>query len=109
MYQNEKRSAKLAYWKEMVTRQKESGLSSKEFCIREHLSPASFHWWKRKIAESEKPIDTSGFVEIEPKENERADLKPVKIIITGLCILEVQEEISPEYIARLVQALWEVR
>ena len=109
MQHNEQRSAKRAFWKGIFARQKESGLGIKEFCAREHLAVSTYRWWKKKLEEEENTVGVSGFVEIETKEGRGALLKLLKIIVPGICILEVQEEISPEYIARLVQKLREVR
>jgi hypothetical protein len=41
---------KLAYWRGVLERQQESGLSIRRFCREEQVSEASFHNWRRKIA-----------------------------------------------------------
>ena len=41
---------KRTYWREVLERQRESGLSVRQFCREHQLSEASFHSWKRKIA-----------------------------------------------------------
>jgi hypothetical protein len=41
---------KRSYWQGMLRRQRESGLSVRQFCADEELSYASFYRWKRKIA-----------------------------------------------------------
>ncbi len=38
-----------ALWRERIHRQVHSGLTIAQFCAREHLSPASFHAWKRRL------------------------------------------------------------
>jgi hypothetical protein len=40
---------KRSYWRGMLRRQRESGLSVRQFCADEDLSYASFYRWKRKI------------------------------------------------------------
>jgi hypothetical protein len=42
--------AKERFWREAISRQRTSGLSIGEFCLRERLSRASFHNWRREIA-----------------------------------------------------------
>jgi hypothetical protein len=37
-------------WREVIGRQRTSGLSIAEFCLREGLNRASFHNWRREIA-----------------------------------------------------------
>jgi len=39
-----------SYWRGVLRRQGESGLSVRQFCADEKLSGASFYRWKRKIA-----------------------------------------------------------
>ena len=41
---------KRAYWRDVLERQRESGLSVRQFCREHQVSEASFHSWKRKIA-----------------------------------------------------------
>jgi hypothetical protein len=41
---------KRAYWRGVLERQRESGLSVRQFCREHRMSEASFHSWKRKIA-----------------------------------------------------------
>ena len=38
------------FWREVVTRQRESGLSIKEFCAKEAVATATFFVWKRRLA-----------------------------------------------------------
>jgi len=40
---------KRSYWRGVLRRQRESGLSVRQFCADERLSDASFYRWKRKI------------------------------------------------------------
>lgn len=37
-------------WRDVLRRQKQSGLSIRGFCQRESLSEARFHWWRRELA-----------------------------------------------------------
>lgn len=41
---------KQAYWRSILRRQEQSGLSARKFCSGHQLSEASFYYWKRKIA-----------------------------------------------------------
>jgi hypothetical protein len=42
--------AKERFWRDTIRRQRASGRSVREFCLREGLSRASFHNWRREIA-----------------------------------------------------------
>jgi hypothetical protein len=37
------------HWREVIERQRASGQSIVGFCLKEGLSPASFHAWKRRL------------------------------------------------------------
>ena len=41
------------YWREVVRRQAESGLSVAAFCREEQLAPASFFAWRKKLVEAD--------------------------------------------------------
>ena len=41
---------KRTYWRSVLERQQESGLSVRQFCREHQVSEASFHSWKRKIS-----------------------------------------------------------
>lgn len=40
------------FWREVIARQRESGLSIKGFCAKEALAIATFFVWKRRLAVS---------------------------------------------------------
>jgi hypothetical protein len=40
---------KRTYWRDVLKRQRDSGLSVREFCREHQVSEPSFHSWKRKI------------------------------------------------------------
>jgi hypothetical protein len=42
--------AKERFWRQAIRRQRAGGSSVREFCLRERLSRASFHNWRREIA-----------------------------------------------------------
>ena len=50
-----KRSAeKERYWRQVLQRQRKSGLSVRQFCLEQRLSEPSFHSWKRTIADRDR-------------------------------------------------------
>ena len=56
------------FWREVISRQRESGLSIKGFCAREALAMATFFLWKRRLAGGATPASV-GFapVRLEPE------------------------------------------
>jgi len=42
-------SSREQFWRQVVARQRESGLSIKAFCAREQLAAATFFVWKRRL------------------------------------------------------------
>ena len=45
-----KRAQKEAYWRDIVKRQADSGLSVRRFCAEQDISEASFYGWRKKLA-----------------------------------------------------------
>ena len=55
---SEKRNRE-AYWRDVLRRQRRSGLSIAAFCRKQDVSQASFYYWKRKDTPGEnQPDDT---------------------------------------------------
>jgi len=50
---------KRSYWRGVVRRQRESGLSVRQFCTDEGLSCAAFYRWKRKITAASRRVGDS--------------------------------------------------
>lgn len=103
------RHAQRMQWEERIRQQQTSGLSVKTFCKQEHLSLATFYWWKRKLAEGDAEKGVSGFVELMSKENEEAKGKRITLYCEGKYRIEIEEGTSAVYVAKLVRALMEVR
>ena len=45
---------KEAFWRLVREEHQRSGLTAREFCVKEGLSEASFHYWKRVLAERDR-------------------------------------------------------
>lgn len=52
-------------FKEFYQRQKESGLSIKEFCSNEVLAPSTFYYWQKKLREAKR---LPGFIPLVVKQ-----------------------------------------
>src|SRR5689334_15222575 len=74
------------FWRRMVRRQIDSGLSIRGWCRRRGLSEALFHWWRRELArrDAERPT----FVPVRVMEDDPAvPLGRIDIVLTcGRCV-----------------------
>ena len=68
MAKTKKKTSRTPYWQKHISQWSESGLTQAEYCRRNKLSAAAFHWWKRhlrKRSETQKNPSTSmQFVEV---------------------------------------------
>jgi hypothetical protein len=68
--------AKERFWRQAIRRRQASGSSVREFCLRERLSQASFHNWRREIARRDAEVHTLAVARKTPrraKSTSRAD------------------------------------
>ncbi len=49
-------SERAVFWRELIGRQAESGVTVDEFCRRQQVSPSSFYDWRRRLAGAARPI-----------------------------------------------------
>jgi len=64
---------KQSYWRGVLRRQRESGVSVREFCVDAGVSDASFYRWKRKMAK--KGGRAAGLTEENGRGRSRADAR----------------------------------
>ncbi len=68
MVKTKKKTNRAAYWQEHISQWSESGLTQAEYCRRNKLSAAAFHWWKgqfrRKSKAQKNPSTSMQFVEV---------------------------------------------
>jgi transposase-like protein len=60
------------FWRERIRRQRADGSSVREFCLREGLSRASFHNWRREIARRDAEGRDSPGTRTSPRREKRA-------------------------------------
>ena len=68
--------SKEAFWRSMIERHRQSGLSIREFCRREKLSEPSFYAWRREIARRDAQ---SRIVPKRPRRRRKASFVPVRL------------------------------
>jgi transposase-like protein len=57
-------------WREIVERQRQSGLTVPEFCEREGIKAASFYGWRSRLREGSQSPPDSGSIPKKPKATE---------------------------------------
>jgi hypothetical protein len=94
---SEKRNRE-AYWRDVLGRQRDSGLSIRRFCREHQVSEASFHSWKRKIAAYDRNDAISAEdgdqkqpanKQVAEKAENAAMLIPVRVSAAGGSALEI--------------------
>ena len=93
-------SDRAAYWRRLVERQAQSGLSIARFCEQEDVSPASFYNWRRRLAEEadERPA----FLPVQV----RADLgSALEIVLPGAVTIRVPDGTARQTIVDALAAV----
>ena len=78
-----------AEWKKIVSRQRKSGQSVREFCDREGLSLSSFTNWSRKLLTSKGSIPSGEFVEVSNSESSSSSWS-VEVSLPNGCTLRLR-------------------
>lgn len=96
------------FWQLAVETWRSSGLSGRDFCKCEGLSPSTLHYWKKKLSTAEQPDETMGspaFIEVTMPENEPALLE---LVLTSGNILRTDTTVDPKTLVGILSALHEV-
>jgi hypothetical protein len=94
---------KRIFWQNHLEEYRKSGLSQREYCKKEGLCLSSLGNWKRKLT---KPgMKEYPFVEIGQAVEGKKKSVVIEIIITEKLRLRTDEDVNPEKIALLVNAL----
>ena len=82
---------KRTYWRSVLERQQESGLSVRQFCKEHQVSEASFHSWKRKIAASSEDSGQKHLParQVAKQTNNAAVFIPVRVSAAAGSLLEL--------------------
>ncbi|QEH38613.1 hypothetical protein OJF2_72170 [Aquisphaera giovannonii] len=95
-------------WSRRLERQAVGGLSIAEFCEREGLAPASFYYWRRRLAAGATPPAEAPplFVPLRVDGAAAAQRRRgVEIELPGGVRLRLEAPPEPEWIGRLVAAV----
>jgi len=82
------------HWREVIERQRASGRSIVGFCMKEGLSPASFHAWKRRLRRSRREAGresgNQALVRVQIVSDPKADSGRLEVQWPGGVVLRVQ-------------------
>jgi len=91
-------------WRDVIRRQKISGLSIAHFCRQEGLAQASFYNWRKKLAAENPgpPQNPSPFLELQlPR---LTNSTPCEIVLPG-CRVVVPPGFDPDCLRQLLEVL----
>jgi len=93
-----------AYWRSLVDKQAESGLSVGVFCREHNLSRDRFYYWRRRFRNQQaNGIYAGGFVQLVPYQKKSS--AGVRIRLSdGLCI-ELEKGFDPVTLRGAIQVL----
>lgn len=109
--------SKADYWQQMIRRQAGSGLSVRAWCGRHDVSEASFYWWRRRLARTNRPAKKSNrrdaamprFVPVRVAADltGAADRQPgcIEIILSGTQRLRVLGAVNRQALADVLAVL----
>ena len=70
---------KILEWEEKIRQQKLSGLTIESWCRQHHVTPCSFHYWKKRL--NANPLTPSSFTELKNQEK-----SGITIERNGICL-----------------------
>ena len=91
-------SEKQAYWRSVLRRQQESGLSVRRFCLNHQLSQGAYYSWKRRIADRDSQMESdserngqqrSSASDTTKRSEGAAVFLPVRLGAAAVSVLEV--------------------
>ncbi len=101
-------SSKQKYWRRVLARQIKSGVSAKEFCVRQGIGLSSFYGWRRRLASVSELGDgdaaTKGFSELIPVRIKPA-LSAIRVSMRSGVAVEFNEAPSLEWLANLIRLI----
>jgi hypothetical protein len=103
-----------AYWRDQLLRWSESGLSQRQFCQQQGLSPHAFTWWKAKyrdqlnlpyraVSKSSRKSVKGRFVEVMVS-SQMPELL-YEVVLVNRRSIRVAERFDPEVLKKLITAV----
>jgi len=110
MAKTKKKTSRAAYWQEHISQWSESGLTQAEYCRRNKISAAAFHWWKRQFRKKSKaqknPSASMQFVEVHgvpPTHAGRGET--YEVVLSRDRVIRVGRDFDSDVLKRLIAAV----
>ena len=103
-------TSRAAYWQKHISQWSKSSLTQAEYCRRNKLSAAAFHWWKgelrRKAKAEKKPPASMPFVEVHGVSPAHAGLgETYEIALSRGRAIRVGRDFDSDVLKRLIVAV----
>jgi transposase len=92
-------------WQQRLQRFRQSGLSVADFCAQEHVSPASFYAWRRRLQHGPAPTHTDAprFVPVRLVATPTG--APLELVLPSGCILRLAPDCDLAWLRQLLPLL----
>ena len=94
---------RIAYWRELVDEQAQSGLSASAFCRDRDLKVPQFYRWRRRFRPSQDRQASSGFLALIPTSDENRS--GVRIRLGAGVSIEVDRGFDPPTLRKVVETI----
>jgi hypothetical protein len=110
MAKTKKKTSRAVYWQKHISKWSKSGLTQAEYCRRNGLSAAAFHWWKgelRRKSKAQKKSSTSmQFVEVHGVSPAHTGLgETYEIVLSRDRAIRVGRDFDSDVLKRLIAAV----
>ena len=103
-----------AYWKEMLDRQADSGMSIRQFCAEERVSEPSFYGWRKKLRGSTKDVRRPPIASRRRDSDNGQLFVPVKVLNSAPALeiihplgyrIQMTGEVNPAALRHVIETL----
>jgi len=110
MAKTKKKTSRAAYWQKHISQWSKSGLTQAEYCRRNEISAAAFHWWKRHLREKPKAQKDSStpmqFVEVHGVPPAHAGCgETYEVVLSRGRAIRIGRDFDSDVLKRLIAAV----
>ena len=108
--QGSRSAEKEAFWRSHLRRQSSSGESIRGYCRRRVLSEASFHFWRREIAnrdreaQSSRQVATAGLIAVQIVGEPSPQKQTLEIECPGGPVVRLREDVGVAILQQVLKA-----
>ena len=102
------KTSRREFWREVVARQRGSGLSIQRFCVKEGLATATFFVWKRRLGQGTGAVPaTVGFapVQVQPEAARETVVGEIEIFLPHDRRVRLTGAVNRQQLADVLSAL----